>query len=75
MVTALGGRVVVPVTTVSNMVTFAQFADPDGNVVGIIKGPQTPLKPAAAKKKAAPKKKTARKPKSKPKKKARKGKR
>jgi uncharacterized protein len=74
-VAALGGRVVVPITTVSNMVTFAQFADPDGNVVGIIKGPQTPPKPAAAKKKSPPKKKAVRKPKSKPKKKARKGKR
>ncbi len=73
-VLALGGRVVVPITTIPNMVTFAQFADPEGNVVGIIKGPQVPPKPAAAKKKAAPKKKAARKPKSKPRKKARKGK-
>lgn len=66
-VAALGGRVVVPLTVIPNMVTFAQFADPEGNIVGIIKGPQAPPKPAAARKKAAPKKKVARKPKSKPK--------
>ena len=33
----LGGRTVVPVTEIPDMVTFAQFADPEGNVVGIIK--------------------------------------
>jgi predicted enzyme related to lactoylglutathione lyase len=32
-----GGRTVVPVTEIPNMVTFAQFADPDGNIVGIVK--------------------------------------
>jgi predicted enzyme related to lactoylglutathione lyase len=32
-----GGRTVVPVTEIPNMVTFAQFADPEGNVVGIVK--------------------------------------
>ena len=26
-----------PVTEIPNMVTFAQFADPEGNVVGIVK--------------------------------------
>jgi hypothetical protein len=31
-----GGRTVVPVTEIPNMVTFAQFADPEGNVVGIV---------------------------------------
>jgi uncharacterized protein len=70
-VVALGGRVVVPLTEIPGMVTFAQFADPEGNIVGMIKGPQTPPKPAAAKKKTAPKKKKAAK---KPKSKARKGK-
>lgn len=30
-----GGKTVVPVTEIPNMVTFAQFADPDGNVVGL----------------------------------------
>lgn len=32
-----GGRAVVPVTEVPEMVTFAQFADPQGNVVGLVK--------------------------------------
>jgi predicted enzyme related to lactoylglutathione lyase len=32
-----GGKVVVPVTELP-MVTFAQFADPQGNVVGLMKG-------------------------------------
>jgi predicted enzyme related to lactoylglutathione lyase len=27
----------VPVTVIPDMVTFAQFADPEGNVVGIVK--------------------------------------
>ncbi len=33
----LGGRTVVPITEIPNMVTFAQIADPEGNVVGIVK--------------------------------------
>jgi predicted enzyme related to lactoylglutathione lyase len=33
----LGGRTVVPVTEIPDMVTFAQIADPEGNVVGIVK--------------------------------------
>jgi len=33
----LGGKTVVPVTEVPDMVTFAQFADPEGNVVGVFK--------------------------------------
>jgi hypothetical protein len=32
-----GGRTVVPVTEIPNMVTFAQFSDPQGNVVGLLK--------------------------------------
>jgi uncharacterized protein len=32
-----GGSTVVPVTEVPDMVTFAQFADPQGNVVGLVK--------------------------------------
>jgi len=32
-----GGKTVVPVTEIPNMVTFAQFADPEGNVVGLVK--------------------------------------
>lgn len=32
----LGGTVVTPVTVIPGMVTMAQFADPEGNVVGIV---------------------------------------
>lgn len=32
-----GGKTIVPVTEIPNMVTFAQFADPQGNVVGLVK--------------------------------------
>jgi predicted enzyme related to lactoylglutathione lyase len=32
----LGGKTVVPVTE-TDMVTFAQFSDPQGNVVGLVK--------------------------------------
>ena len=35
-VTALGGRVVMPVTDLG-MVVMCQFADPEGNIVGIVK--------------------------------------
>jgi predicted enzyme related to lactoylglutathione lyase len=34
-VESLGGKTVVPVTEIPDIVTFAQFADPDGNVVGL----------------------------------------
>ncbi len=34
---AKGGRTVVPVTEIPDMVTFALFADPEGNVVGLVK--------------------------------------
>lgn len=33
----LGGKVLMPVTTIPNMVTLAVFADPQGNVWGIVK--------------------------------------
>ena len=36
-VQAAGGKTVVPVTEIPGMVIFAQFADPEGNVVGITK--------------------------------------
>jgi predicted enzyme related to lactoylglutathione lyase len=36
---SLGGKTVVPVTEME-MVTFAQFADPEGNVVGLVKAQQ-----------------------------------
>lgn len=32
----LGGKTVVPVTSIPGMATFAQFADPAGNVVGVV---------------------------------------
>ena len=32
-----GGRTVIPVTEMPDLVTFAQFADPKGNVVGLVK--------------------------------------
>jgi uncharacterized protein len=31
-----GGKTVVPVTEIPDLVTFAQFADPQGNVVGLV---------------------------------------
>ena len=33
----LGGKTVVPVTTVPDMVTFALLADPEGHVIGLVK--------------------------------------
>jgi predicted enzyme related to lactoylglutathione lyase len=33
-----GGKTVMPVTEIPNMVTFALFSDPEGNVVGVFKG-------------------------------------
>ena len=33
---ALGGEVVMPVTTIPGMVTFAHFKDPEGNLVGLV---------------------------------------
>lgn len=60
---ALGGKVVMPVTVIPNMVTYAQFADPEGNIIGLAQGPQTDPKPKAAKAKKKPaKKKKAKKP-------------
>ncbi len=34
----MGGKVVVPTTTIPDMVTFALFNDPEGNMVGLVKG-------------------------------------
>ncbi len=33
----LGGKTVVPVTEIPNFVTFALFADPEGNTIGLVK--------------------------------------
>jgi predicted enzyme related to lactoylglutathione lyase len=41
----MGGRIIMPVTEVPDMVTMALFADPEGNVIGLVKGPQTPPPP------------------------------
>jgi predicted enzyme related to lactoylglutathione lyase len=38
-VESLGGTTVLPVTEIPDVVTFAQFADPDGNVVGLFRSP------------------------------------
>ena len=35
---ALGGTVVMPVTEIPDAVTMALFADPDGNLMGLVKG-------------------------------------
>jgi uncharacterized protein len=32
-----GGKTLVPITEIPDMVTFAQFSDPQGNVVGLVK--------------------------------------
>jgi hypothetical protein len=34
---SLGGKTVMPVTEIPNMVTFALFADPEGHMVGVVK--------------------------------------
>lgn len=36
----LGGKTVMPVTEIPGAVTVAMFADPDGNIVGLIKSAQ-----------------------------------
>jgi len=36
----LGGRTVMPTTTIPGMVTFAMFADPEGHIVGLAKSEQ-----------------------------------
>lgn len=36
-VQSLGGRVVMEITEIPDMVTMAQFADPAGNVIGLVK--------------------------------------
>ena len=36
--TRLGGKVVMPPTEIPDTVTLAMFADPEGNVIGLVKG-------------------------------------
>jgi len=35
---SMGGKTIVPTTEIPNMVTFALFQDPEGNMVGLVKG-------------------------------------
>ena len=37
----LGGSVIMPVTSIPGMVTFAMFSDPEGNCIGLVSG-ETP---------------------------------
>lgn len=37
---SLGGKTVMPVTTIPDMVTLALFADPEGHVVGVVASQQ-----------------------------------
>lgn len=34
----MGGKTIMPVTEIPGTVTLAQFADPEGNVIGLLKG-------------------------------------
>lgn len=61
-VTAMGGSVVMPPTEVPNMVTFALFRDPDGNVIGLVKGEEPkpqPKRARATRARKSPKRKPA----------------
>ena len=37
-ISGMGGKTVMPRTVIPNVVTFAQFTDPEGNVVGLVEG-------------------------------------
>ena len=37
-IAGMGGKTVTPKTVIPNIVTFAQFTDPEGNVVGLVEG-------------------------------------
>src|SRR5262245_27487971 len=37
-ISGMGGKTLVPKTVIPNVVTFAQFTDPEGNVVGLVEG-------------------------------------
>ncbi len=53
----LGGKTVVPTTTIPNVVTFALFSDPEGNVIGLTKAMPAPR--PTTRKKAAVRRRTA----------------
>jgi len=38
---AAGGKITVPVTEIPDMVTFAMFTDPEGNLVGLVKSDES----------------------------------
>ncbi len=59
---SLGGSIVMPIQEVPNMVALAMIADPEGNVIGLVRGPQAPL-PEPKPKKSAPRRKRTVKPK------------
>jgi len=56
---SMGGSIVVPVTVIPGMVTYALFSDPDGNRVGIVKNEMPPAPAKKAKAKKASKKRSA----------------
>jgi len=37
-IASLGGKTILPTTEIPNMVTFALFQDPEGNMVGLVQG-------------------------------------
>ncbi|HEX9658230.1 MAG TPA: VOC family protein [Bacteroidota bacterium] len=58
---SLGGRTVMPPMEIPGMVTLAMFADPEGNVIGMVKASEsaaTTKKKKPVKKRASVKKKT-----------------
>lgn len=57
---SLGAKVVLPVTDIPNMAMYALFEDPDGNRVGLIKGPQSPPKKSAGGKRSSAKRESSR---------------
>jgi predicted enzyme related to lactoylglutathione lyase len=61
----LGATIIRPVTEIPNMVTYALFADPEGNTIGIVKGSQTPPAEKKPRKKTVRRKKKAARPKKK----------
>ena len=66
-VVALGGKVIVPITEIPNMVTFALFTDIEGNVMGLVKDDPTMIEKPKAKKSTRKSKKIKRIVKPKPK--------
>ena len=60
-VVSMGGKVLMPVTEVPGMVTYAMFSDPEGNMVGLVKDVPPPPKPKQARASKAAKAKRAKK--------------